>query len=322
MWKLRFGAVATAGLLMLATGGSALASSGGDKNAGDVWTDNVGQPSGPGHEQDPHLACQDINLWGSGLADSTGSYTIDGWPPSGAKEQDYSSTWSYDQSSGGSQIVSVINVSQLISAAQANHDAPVNKQGYHFKLQFSQDPAKHKTFWVNCTPPASGTSGSTTTTSSGSSSECTASEDESSNHSSESQSNSGEARSHGKGRALGKSKSHGRHKGLAKHESRSKSSKTDTSSGSEENEGSGDSDQCTPTSSNSGTSGSTTSSTSPSTGATTPTSNVEGVSSTRPVTHAKKHPRKRRRHHRRRRRTHRKHTTLSRAPVVRSGFTG
>ena len=42
-------------------------------NAGDVWVDNVGQPSGPGHEQDPHLMCADINLWGNGLADASGT---------------------------------------------------------------------------------------------------------------------------------------------------------------------------------------------------------------------------------------------------------
>ena len=26
----------------------------------------------------------------------------------------------------------------------------MNGQGYHFKLQLSQEPQKHKTFWVNC----------------------------------------------------------------------------------------------------------------------------------------------------------------------------
>jgi hypothetical protein len=44
--------------------------------------------------------------------------------------------------------------------AKANGDAPVNKQGFHFKLQFSQDPQKHKTFWVNC-PAPSGSGGGT-----------------------------------------------------------------------------------------------------------------------------------------------------------------
>ena len=142
-----------------------MAAPGGDSNAGDVWTDNVGQPAGPGHEQDTHLACQDINLWGSGLADSSGSFTIDGWPPSGSKETDYSGTWAYDTAQGGDQVVAVISISQLIATAQANGDAPKNSQGYHFMLQFPQDPQKHKTFWVDC--PA-GTSAAGTQTSSGS----------------------------------------------------------------------------------------------------------------------------------------------------------
>lgn len=142
---------------------------GGDNNKGDVWLDNVGQPPGPGHEHDPHLACADINLWGDKLADSVGSYTIDGWDPSGSGTGDFgkpgykqdqawpgtrafpgTTTWSYDQGAGGSQVISVIDVHQLIANAIANGDAPVNKQGFHFKLQFSQDPQKHKTFWVNC----------------------------------------------------------------------------------------------------------------------------------------------------------------------------
>jgi hypothetical protein len=136
-----------------------LAAGGGNPNAGDVWTDNVGQPAGPGHEQDPHLACQDINLWGAELADPSGSYTIDGWPPSGSQEQDYASSWTYDQSKGGSQVIDVISVKTLVANAVAHGDAPVNTQGYHFKLQFSQDPQKHKTFWVNCPAASGGTSG-------------------------------------------------------------------------------------------------------------------------------------------------------------------
>ena len=126
---------------------------GGDPNAGDVWVDNVGQPAGPGNEMDPHLACQNINLWGSGLADSSGSYVIDGWPPSGSQEQDYASNWSYNQSEGGSQVLDVIPVRALIDKAIANGDAPQNSQGFHFKLQFAQDPQKHKTFWVDCQIP-------------------------------------------------------------------------------------------------------------------------------------------------------------------------
>jgi uncharacterized repeat protein (TIGR01451 family) len=131
--------------------GSALA---GNPNAGDVWVDNVGQPAGPGHEMDPHLACQNIDLWGAGLADSSGSYTIDGWPPSGSQEQDYAGSWSYDQAAGGTQVLDVISVQTLIANAIANGDAPQNGQGFHFKLEFSQDPQKHKTFWVDCQLPS------------------------------------------------------------------------------------------------------------------------------------------------------------------------
>jgi hypothetical protein len=140
----------------LACGSTAFAAVQGDANAGDVWVDNVGQPPGPGHEMDPHLACQDINLWGSGLADTSGTFTIDGWPPSGSKAQAYATTWSYQHDptrKSGSQVVAVIDVQTLIAQAAANGDTPA-AQGYHFKLEFSQDPQKHKTFWVNCPPPS------------------------------------------------------------------------------------------------------------------------------------------------------------------------
>lgn len=141
------------GLAALLTATAAGPAFAGQKNAGDVWLDNVGQPPGPGHEHDPHLACADINLWGNGLADGGGSYIIDGWPPSGSMEQVYSSSWIYDTTTGGDQITSVISVSQLIANAVAGGDIPQAQQGYHFKLQFSQDPQKHKTFWVNCPAP-------------------------------------------------------------------------------------------------------------------------------------------------------------------------
>jgi hypothetical protein len=150
MLKLRVLALAAAGLLVLFVSGSALAARGGDPNAGDVWLDNAGQPSGPGHEMDSHLGCQDINLWGAKLADGSGTFTINGWPPSGAKEVDYSGTWSYDSSKGGSQVVATISVARLITTARSNGDSAAHK-GFHFKLDFSQDPHKHKTFWVSCT---------------------------------------------------------------------------------------------------------------------------------------------------------------------------
>lgn len=131
----------------------------GDSNSGDVWTDNTANPSGPGHEQDPHLTCTNINLFGSNLADSSGTYTIDGWAPTGSGASDYASSWTYNTSSGGTQIISVINVNTLIANAQANGDVAQPQQGYHFKLQFVQDPQKHKVFWVNCAT-GGGTGGS------------------------------------------------------------------------------------------------------------------------------------------------------------------
>ena len=141
---------------MVAGVSGAAASHAGGTNAGDVWVDNVGQPAGPGHENDPHLACADINLWGNGLAGSSGTFAIDGWPPSGSQEQVYSSAWSYNMSAGGDQVVQVISVSTLIQNAITAGDVAQSNQGFHFKLQFSLNPQKHKTFWVNCpgqTPP-------------------------------------------------------------------------------------------------------------------------------------------------------------------------
>ena len=141
----------------------------GDKNKGDVWVDTVGAAPGPGHEMDPHLPCADINLWGAGLADTSGTFTIDGWPPSGHKAQAYPASgtlpWNYTAGSGTQNLLLAgasdpytadadIDVDKLIANATSNGDAPVNKQGFHFKLQFSQDPQKHKTFWVDCPAPA------------------------------------------------------------------------------------------------------------------------------------------------------------------------
>jgi uncharacterized repeat protein (TIGR01451 family) len=158
--------------LLLGGSTGALASSGGDRNRGDAWVDNVGQPPGPGHEMDPHLACKDINLWGDKMADASGTYTVDGWPPSGQKAQAYPRSglgrWSYDAKRGGAQVMDVIDVGKLIAKAVANGDAPQNRQGFHFKLQLSQDPQKHKTFWVDCPEPKTRPTPTPTPTPSGS----------------------------------------------------------------------------------------------------------------------------------------------------------
>jgi len=90
---------------------------------------------------------------------------VDGWPPSGSQEVVYSSTWSYDTAAGGTQVISVIPVKTLIQDAVANGDAPKNSNGFHFKLDLSQDPQKHKVFWVDCpTAPSAATSAQSTPT--------------------------------------------------------------------------------------------------------------------------------------------------------------
>jgi hypothetical protein len=153
----------------------AAGASGGQKNQGDVWLDNVGNPAGPGHSMDPHLSCTDINLWGDGLADTQGTFSVDGWSPSGSGSGDFNqpgyhqdqawpndsahsslppsggATWTYTAS--GAQVIAVINVQMLVAHAIANGDVAQPQQGFHFKLQFSQGPQKHKTFWVKCTTP-------------------------------------------------------------------------------------------------------------------------------------------------------------------------
>ena len=77
MWKARVAALGAASLVALTMSAGAGAHAHGDSNKGDVWLDNAGQPPGPGHEMDPHLRCDDINLWGDKMADPSGTFTID-----------------------------------------------------------------------------------------------------------------------------------------------------------------------------------------------------------------------------------------------------
>jgi hypothetical protein len=172
MWKLRVCVIAASSVFALATGTAAWGASGGDSNAGDVWLDNAGQPAGPGHEMDPHLGCGTINLYGSGLADGSGSFTIDGWPPSGSQEVVYTGSWSY--SGSGTQTIASFDASTLVADASKTGDT-ASAQGYHFKLDFSQDPQKHKTFWVNCSPSSSSTTSSSSASSPSTGSPTTAS---------------------------------------------------------------------------------------------------------------------------------------------------
>lgn len=125
----------------------------GDANAGDVWLETVGQTGGPGHEHDPHLPCADFDMWGAGLADAAGTFTIDSWPPSGGRQQVYASatsTASWQRTAGRApRVIATVPVQVLVANAVAA-GAHSTHQGFHFKLQLSQDPQKHKTFWLEC----------------------------------------------------------------------------------------------------------------------------------------------------------------------------
>jgi hypothetical protein len=139
-------------------------------------------------DHNPHLPCANIELMGKDMGDSSGPYSIDYWPPTGnkggvyGKNSDGSSalslpamvngdadvtnngTWTYSAppttiskqgKTGGYQVMDIIDVSALVHNAQLINPDPHDIQGYHFKLQYTQDPQKHKTFWVKCqeTPP-------------------------------------------------------------------------------------------------------------------------------------------------------------------------
>ncbi|MFN2464448.1 MAG: hypothetical protein ABR573_11185 [Candidatus Dormibacteria bacterium] len=139
-------------------------------------------------DHNPHLPCANIEVMGKDMGDATGSYSIDYWPPTGnkggvyGKNSDGSSAlslptmingdadvsnngrWAYNNSptllskmgkKGGYQVMDIIDVSALVHNAQLINPDPHDIQGYHFKLQFSQDPQKHKTFWVKCAAPKS-----------------------------------------------------------------------------------------------------------------------------------------------------------------------
>ena len=130
-------------------------------NRGDVWTDIAGSNDGP--ENDPHMPCNtsQIDIWGRNLNASSGTFTIQGWPPSGsgASDVDWSGTWHYNTASGGQQIIAMVNVATLLDHARSHGDT-AQAQGFHFKLDV-EDPRtgasmgddKYKVFWLTC--PAS-----------------------------------------------------------------------------------------------------------------------------------------------------------------------
>jgi hypothetical protein len=137
-------------------------------------------------DHNPHLPCANIEVMGKDMGDTAGFYSIDYWPPTGNKGGVYgknsngssalslpamingdadvsnNGAWKYSQTPttlskqgkvGGYQVMDIIDVSALVHNAQLINPDPHDIQGYHFKLQFSQDPQKHKTFWVKCAAP-------------------------------------------------------------------------------------------------------------------------------------------------------------------------
>lgn len=157
-----------------------------DSNSGDVWVDtvNASDTTQAGHEQDPHLPCENFNLWGDDLAGSPGVFTIYSIPASddggegAGLDQDWPDTtightapWTY--TGPDNQILATINVKDFIANAIANGDVAQPQQGYHFKINFESfvttnssttttaDDAKSKTFWVDCTPPTTTTTTAT-----------------------------------------------------------------------------------------------------------------------------------------------------------------
>ena len=145
-----------------ATSSPSASASLGTDNRGHVWVDTVTNDE-PMPEMDPHLPCDDFYIWGTKLNDSGGTFTIQGWPPSGggAKDVDYAATWSFDTSNPNSlQKLARVDHTLLIATAIANGDVAQPQQGFHFKLDL-EDPRsnnqigddKYKVFWINCPAP-------------------------------------------------------------------------------------------------------------------------------------------------------------------------
>ena len=152
----RFGAamvVVGATLLGLTSLSTSTASASTSK--GDVWVDNVGSDAYNGHETDPMLECADIDIWADKLVTSSGNFDIFSIPPSNKKDTlVYSGKWKYKTSTGGDQIIAVVDVTKLISST-VKAGGVEKTHGYHFKLDVYQTESdtKYKTFWVDCEPP-------------------------------------------------------------------------------------------------------------------------------------------------------------------------
>lgn len=142
-------------------------------NAGDIYVRNVSDAHQPGHQTDPRLGCEDIDLMADRPAHDHGTFTIDGEPPSGSGNQDYPASggapWSYPAGGSGTQVVAEIPVQTLIANAQRNGDAPVDVRGYHFRIGLVEDQSRHRTFWVGCQAGTSSTTITSTVSTSSSS---------------------------------------------------------------------------------------------------------------------------------------------------------
>lgn len=102
-------------------------------NRGDVWVDVPGNVGDPGHENDPHI-CGAVDLYGNGLEEGSGTFTIYAWPPTGSKDVAASGTWTYDQTAGDNQVIA----------------GPIDLDPGHYKLTADQTGTKNKVFWVTC----------------------------------------------------------------------------------------------------------------------------------------------------------------------------
>jgi hypothetical protein len=176
--RLTGAAIAAGGITLMGFGtigspvisnGTSLVDAGGNNNAGDFFLDGISL--GPGGEHDPHLGCPNsIIVGGKDLADSSGTFNIFGWPPSGSMEDLLDGTWHYTVATtsstttvgGGTQTIAIVSTSELVAAALNAGDTPQQIQGLHFKFQVNQDPVKFKTFWLDCVVGTTTTSSSTT----------------------------------------------------------------------------------------------------------------------------------------------------------------
>jgi len=131
-------------------------------NRGDVWMEEGSGETTPsrGHENDTHFACNTpLNIMGDKMGDSAGYFSI---VPQGGNggPSTYSGTWSYG-AQGGNQVIARVPAGALLPG--------------HYKLDLTQDPQKHKVFWIDdcATSGTAAGTGATTGNGTGGSTEMT-----------------------------------------------------------------------------------------------------------------------------------------------------